>query len=270
MDLSDFKVFLMEKERSSETIESYLWTVNTYFKTYGEINKLSLLEFKNKLINENSPATAAQRCFAMNAYCEFIGKPELKLKGVRVHNTTGVENVITEEEYKHFLNCLLKDGNIKTYWLLRYLAGTGARVSEILKMKKSDLDIGMCTIWTKGKIRTIYIPKTLIDESREYFNSTEGELLFPNRYGKPMGRTGVHRQIEKYGLRYGIRKEVLHPHAFRHFFAIEFLKQNNNLTLLSSLLGHESVTTTSIYLRQSTKQQMEELNKAYEKFAQNI
>lgn len=55
--------------------------------------------------------------------------------------------------------------------------------------------------------------------------------------------------------RYGIPKEVLHPHSFRHFFAIEFLRRNQNVSLLADLLGHSTVNTTMIYLRMSQEQQ---------------
>ena len=62
--------------------------------------------------------------------------------------------------------------------------------------------------------------------------------------------------------KYGIPKEVAHPHSFRHLFAIEFLKNNNNIALLADLLGHESVDTTAIYLRLSAQEQKKQFNMA--------
>jgi site-specific recombinase XerD len=62
--------------------------------------------------------------------------------------------------------------------------------------------------------------------------------------------------------KYDIPQEVMHPHAFRHFFAIEFLKRNNNIALLADLLGHGSVNVTQIYLRQSQEQQKKEIDEA--------
>ena len=94
-------------------------------------------------------------------------------------------------------------------------------------------------------------PQNLIQESREYFKTIDSVYLFPNRYGVRMSTSGISSQIKKYGLKYGIREEVLHPHAFRHLFAILFLKQNKNIALLSDVLGHESLNTTAIYLRLS-------------------
>lgn len=52
----------------------------------------------------------------------------------------------------------------------------------------------------------------------------------------------------------------MHPHAFRHLFTIEFLKNNGNITLLKDILGHEDINTTSIYLRLSLDEQKSQFN----------
>ena len=64
------------------------------------------------------------------------------------------------------------------------------------------------------------------------------------------------------GNLYGIPLEVMHPHSFRHFFAIEFLKRNNNISLLADILGHSNVNMTQIYLRQSQTQQKDAVDEA--------
>ncbi len=53
----------------------------------------------------------------------------------------------------------------------------------------------------------------------------------------------------------------MHPHAFRHLFAVEFMKRNNNMFLLADLLGHSGVNTTMLYVRMSAEQQQQELDK---------
>lgn len=55
----------------------------------------------------------------------------------------------------------------------------------------------------------------------------------------------------------------MHPHSFRHMFAIEFLKnnKNNDIVLLSNMLGHSDINTTAIYLQKTEKEQIRELNK---------
>lgn len=102
----------------------------------------------------------------------------------------------------------------------------------------------------------------LIEESKEYFLKQDTNYLFPNRYGGQMSRRGVEQNIRNWAAKYGVRKEVAHPHSLRHLYAIEFLKRNSNIALLADLMGHSSISTTSIYLKLSKEEQMKQFNDA--------
>ncbi|MCM1561470.1 MAG: tyrosine-type recombinase/integrase [Butyrivibrio sp.] len=221
-----------------------------------------MLDFKKWLLEEKKPKTAHNRIVALNQYCLFIKHPEYCVKGIKIHQSTTVENVITLEEYENLLDCLRQDGNERGYWMIKFLTKTGARVSEFIRLTKDGLDTGYCEMWTKGKIRRIYIPNTLIEESRGYFDKQESEYLFTNRFGEQMTARGVSQNIKNWAKKYGIRDEVAHPHSFRHLYAIEFLKHNSNISLLADLMGHSSVNTTSIYLKLSREEQMRQFNEA--------
>lgn len=252
----------MDMERSKNTIDNYIRSINIFFQRYNEVNKANMLDFKKWQLEKWKPKTAHNRVVAMNQYCNFIGHSEYCVKGIKIHGSSSVENVITEEEYNVLLNGLIRDGNVKGYWMIKYLAKTGARVSEFIKITKDSLDIGYCEMWTKGKIRRIYIPQALIEESKEYFSTQDSDYLFPSRYGKQMTERGVAQNIKNWAKKYGIREEVAHPHSFRHLYAIEFLKHNSNIALLADLMGHSSVNTTSIYLKLSKEEQMRQFNEA--------
>uniref|UniRef100_UPI00402AA4A2 tyrosine-type recombinase/integrase n=1 Tax=[Ruminococcus] torques TaxID=33039 RepID=UPI00402AA4A2 len=257
-----FREWLIESERSDNTINAYMTAVNQFFSMFSEVSKKNMIEFKRQKLEEHKPKTAANRCIAMNQYCEFIGMPECKVKSIKIHKQNTVENVPTMQEYQHLLGSLKEDEKWKTYWMIQFLAKTGARVSEFVRFERSHLEKGEVTLWTKGKFRKILIPSDLIQESREYFKSIQNsKWMFPNRYGEQMTERGVAQTIKSCN-RYGIRKEVLHPHAFRHFYAIQFLKHNKNIALLADLLGHESVDTTAIYLRLSAEEQKAQFNDA--------
>ena len=258
--IKEFEVYLLDLEKSKETITSYTQSVKEFYKMFDEVNKSNTIAFKKYQLEVNKPRTAALRCKGLNAYCDFIGKSECRVKNIRVYNPASVENVITVDEYLYFLNELKNHHIDKVYWEIRFIASTGVRISELLQLKKSCLSDGKQTLFTKGKIRTIYIPNSLIAESQMYFSQVRSDYLFPNRYGDKMTTRGASQEIMKYGRRYGIRDEVLHPHSFRHFFALQFLKKNGDLSLLSSLLGHESLNTTAIYLKQSQEEQKKILN----------
>ncbi len=258
----EFREWLIDNERSENTVDNYMQSVKQFFELFPEVTKKNMIEFKQQELSRYSPKTAANRCVGMNQYCEFVGATECKVKGIKIHKQNTVENVPTLEEYKYLLECIEKDGKMKKYWMIQFLAKTGARASEFVRFERQHLEKGEVTLWTKGKVRKILIPEELIRNSAVYFSSIpDNRWMFPNRYGKQMttrGLDSIIKDCEKYGL----RKEILHAHAFRHFFAVQFLKHNKNIALLADLMGHESVDTTAIYLRLSAAEQKRQLNDA--------
>lgn len=260
--IEEFRLYLMDLERAENTIDGYIRSVQIFYKRYNEINKANMLDFKKWQLERWKPKTAHNRIVALNQYCIFLGHQEFCVKGIKIHGSTTVENVITAEEYNQMLEGLKNDGNERGYWMIKYLAKTGARVSEFIKLTKDGLENGYCEMWTKGKIRRIFIPRTLIEESRIFFENDESNLLFTNRYGKQLTARGVSQNVKNWAKKYGVREEVAHPHSFRHLYAIEFLKHNSNIALLADLMGHSSVNTTSIYLKLSKEEQMKQFNEA--------
>lgn len=260
----EFKQYLTNLERSENTIDVYTRTVNMFFKRYREVNRENMLDFKKQQLEKWKPATAFNRVVAMNQYCLFIGHSEYCVKGIKIHKKYSVENVITIGEYNMLLDGLRADNNERGYWMVKYLAKTGARVSEFIRLTKEALDMGYCEMWTKGKMRRIYIPQVLIEESRDYFSQVDGEFLFPKKSGGQITARGVSQDLQNWGKKYGIRKEVMHPHSFRHLFAIEFLKhdKHKDITLLADLMGHSSVETTAVYLKLSRDEQIVRFNEA--------
>lgn len=260
--IEEFEEWLIENEKSENTINNYLYAVKKFFSKHKEVTKRNMIDFKKNMLEEFSPKTAANRCIGMNQYCKFIGKEDCMVKAIKIHKQNSVENIPTIEEYEFLLDCLRKDKKWKKYWMIQFLAKTGARASEFIRFERKHLEDGEATFWTKGKVRKILIPKELIEDSEEYFeNEPESKFLFPNRYGEMMTTRGLDSTIKKC-QKYGIRKEILHAHAFRHLYAIQFLKNNSNIALLADLMGHESVDTTAIYLRLSAKEQKEQFNNA--------
>lgn len=262
--VDEFREYLLEEERSPSTIRSYLYAVRLYLREIGDLSKAGMVEFKRQQIEKVSPRTAANRITALNCFCSFRGDYGSRVRSIRIQQRPTLENVITLEQFERLTSGLLEDGNLKGYWTVVFLARTGARVSEFVRLDKSCLDTGVCELWTKGKIRRIRIPDFIIRESRSYFEGVPGQLLFPNRWGRQMTTRGVAQNLARWAAKYGIPREVAHPHGFRHFFALEFIKRNKDIALLKDLLGHESVDTTAIYLRLSEEQQRDEFNRTME------
>lgn len=261
-----FTIYLKEEcELSDNTVDTYIFAVREFLDMFDALTKYNLLEYKRYLQSGGKkPTTINLRITALNKYCKFQKAPELCIKQVKAPKKSFSDNVITEEEYYHLLSCLLKDGNEKWYWITRFLAQTGARVSEFIRMPKSCLKKGYYELNTKGRYRRIYIPDRLIKESREFFlkQKNESDFLFTNMYGQPLSSRGVSQQLKNFAKKYKVRPEVMYPHSFRHLYAIQFLKRNSNIALLADLMGHADVSTTSLYLRLSQQQQAELLDEA--------
>ena len=167
-------------------------------------------------------------------------------------------------DYVFLKNKLEKEENQEWYFVVRFLAATGARVSELIQLKVEHVQIGYFDIYTKGgKIRRIYIPKTLRKEATEWFGKTKrtSGYLFLNRFGERITTRGIAQQLKNYTIKYGLNEKVVYPHSFRHRFAKNFLEKFNDISLLADLMGHESIETTRIYLRRSSAEQQEIVDK---------
>ncbi len=263
MDLEEFRQWMLDRELSENTIDVYMQSVKQYFSMYPELSKKNMIAYKKVMLEKHKPKTANIRCIGMNQYCKFRNRRDCEIKTIKIHKNLTVENVITREQFEKLLEGLRADGNEKGYWMVKFLGKTGARASEFVRLDKKCLETGVCEMWTKGKIRRILIPDSLIEESREYFEKVDSELLFPSRTtGKQMTTSNINSSLKDWARKYGIPEKVAHAHSFRHLYAVEFLKVNKNIALLADLMGHESVDTTAIYLKLSAEEQRRQFNQA--------
>jgi site-specific recombinase XerD len=183
---------------------------------------------------------------------------------VKVQQKAFLDNVISEADYEYFKTSLKKDDHLFWYFVVRFLAATGARVSELIQIKAEHVKIGYLDLYSKGgKIRRIYIPKSLQGEAVDWLESKEQSsgFIFLNKYGKQITTRGISGQLKKMAARYGINTAVIYPHSFRHRFAKSFLERFNDIALLADLMGHESIETTRIYLRKTSTEQQSIVDK---------
>ena len=254
-----FKEYLEKTNFSKNTIDSYVFAVDQYFIQYEDINKKNLKQYKTWLIENYKPKTVNLRLRAINCYLEFLSKGSLKLPFIKIQQKTYLENVISEADYNYLKNCLKKD-DLDWYMVVRFLAATGARVSELIQIKVEHVQLGYIDIYSKGgKLRRIYIPVKLKKEALIWLKSREQEtgFIFLNKYGNRITTRGISGQLKKFALKYDINPNVVYPHSFRHRFAKNFLAKCNDIAFLADLMGHESIETTRIYLRKTSTEQQE-------------
>ncbi len=148
--------------------------------------------------------------------------------------------------------------------MLETLYGCGLRVSEIISLKISDLffDEGFIKITGKGnKQRFVPIAKTTKKYIESYKNNIRNYLeiakgfedtLFLNRRGKQLTRAMVFTIIKTLALKINLAKNIS-PHTLRHSFATHLLENGADLRSIQIMLGHESITTTEIYVHLDRK-----------------
>lgn len=191
------------------------------------------------------------------------GENEVKVAEIvdsKSKNLTKSEGSVKQKSIRKYLNKdemvkrleNLEGGRDKIICLFLWL--TGCRVSEVVSVKKKDIDFKHNTIkieWLKNrrqKERIIYMPKRL-KNVLEVYTSTKNkdDRLFP------ITRQRVH-QICK-------NKMGIHPHVFRHSYAVNFLRQGGRVTVLKQILGHSRLDTTMKYVKLVPRDVAEEIEK---------
>ena len=256
--IKEFERHLRGTNLSENTITSYLFAIRQFSDQYDTVTLKNLRAYKMWLIESYKPKTVNLRLRAINCYMESIGKDKWKQPFVRVQQKAFLENVISEADYEYFKTCLKQDDEFFWYFVIRFLAATGARVSELIQIKVEHIKLGHLDLYSKGgKLRRIYIPKSLQDEALSWLADKQQEsgFIFLNKYGQRITTRGISGQLKKLAIRYGIDPAVVYPHSFRHRFAKSFLERCNDIAFLADLMGHESIETTRIYLRKTSTEQ---------------
>ncbi len=141
--------------------------------------------------------------------------------------------------------------------ILELLYAAGIRLSELVSLNLSDLNLGMgqTLVWGKGgKERIVLLGEPAVHALRVYINDGRGELagkkmsnaLFLNRFGGRLSRRSIGLILDKYSKLAGLWKKVT-PHLLRHTFATHMLEGGADLRAVQELLGHALPTTTEIY-----------------------
>ena len=181
---------------------------------------------------------------------ELLETPKIGLKLPTVLSLNEIESLMS------VIDLSVKEGQ-RNRAILETLYSCGLRISELTKLKFSDLffDEGFIKVEGKGsKQRLVPISHTAINEINKYLyyrremkiKKGSEDVLFLSNRGTPISRIMVFHFIKEYADRAGIKKTIS-PHTFRHSFATHLLEGGANIRAIQLMLGHEKITTTEIY-----------------------
>lgn len=229
---------------SNETIKDFIYEAAKTINTRTQSRIISgLRSFFSYLIFED---------YRTDNPLELIESPKIGRK---------LPDTLSENEIDQLINAidLSKPEGERNRAMLETLYGCGLRVSELTNIKLSDLffDEGFIKVTGKGdKQRFVPILNTTQKyiniyrkEKRVHLNIQSGfeDTLFLNRRGKQLTRAMIFTIIKQLAVKIGLAKSIS-PHTFRHSFATHLLQNNADLRSIQLMLGHESITTTEIYV----------------------
>ncbi len=251
-DILHYLIFLEESQSSLESVvpEAYLERLRTDGKSTRSIARAvsALRSFYRFLL--------ADRQIATNPLLE-IETPRFK---------SPIPRVLSEEEMATLMKLPADQKKAaRDATILELFYATGLRVSELVSVKKSDVNLDAGFVVASGKRskeRIVPIGSYAREMIKLYLKERKppGPFLFPGRLGRPITRQAVWKLIRKYGLLLG--QGPLYPHMLRHTFATHLLEGGADLRSVQLLLGHEDISTTQIYTHVDRKR-LKEIHKKY-------
>ena len=260
-----------EKRSSANTVSSYLRDAAQFEAAIAqqgrrmeEVETEDIQEYVHSLIRRGKSAATVTRSVA-SIRCFYrclmdIGvcdrDPTKGVSPVKVERK--LPQVLTSKEVELFLDqpeCTDLKG-YRDRAMLELLYATGIRVSELIDLNVSDLNLpgGVLRCESKGKARVIPLYPAAIRALNEYLNTVRPQLiddpgeeaLFVNMSGERMSRQGFWKLIKFYQEKAGIHKDIT-PHTLRHSFAAHLLENGADLHSIQEMLGHADISSTQVY-----------------------
>ena len=251
--LNKLKRELEIRNFSKKTLKSYLFSVNKFleYAKNKELNENTVKNYIQILIKKLNPSTVSSSISAIEFFFENVLEERIKLKHPKRNKT--IPEILTTDEIKKLIEVTT---NIKHKLILKLLYGCGLRVSEVVNLKKPDLNFQEELIHIKlskgKKDRFVKIPESIKQALESYSKLNEQETLFPSSREGKLTTATIQKIVKNSAKKAGIKKNV-HPHTLRHSFATHLLEQGIDLRIIQKLLGHSDIKTTQIYLQVSNQ-----------------
>lgn len=272
--VNDFINYLaVERGLAQNTLESYgrdlrqfqTFLQNSQLDFLQNSNRDTILSYLNNLqVKGRAVSTISRNLAAIKSFYQYLVRerhlekdpavnlesPKLEKKLPKILSIAEVEELLKQPNT--FQPTGLRDKS-----MLELLYATGIRVSELINLNISDvnLDMGYIKCYGKGsKERIVPLGSIAAKCAQEYINKGRPKLvrtyeessLFVNHHGNRLTRQGFWKIIKKYALEANITKDIT-PHTLRHSFATHLLENGADLRSVQEMLGHADISTTQIY-----------------------
>ena len=260
----DFLIY--EKGLSENTIDAYISDINkvsnndVYFNIDNFITTKYLKNAENK---KYSGSTKKRIQSSVNQFLKFLIEEKfisnIEIKNISIRSEQKLPIILSPYEIEQLID--FYDHNLfissRNKTIIDFMYSTGCRVSELINVEESDIDIDDAFVRLEGKgSKQRIVPlgsKVLVNlekylELRNQFKNIKNNNLFISKSYKKLDRTAVFRIIKSTGVKVGINTSI-YPHILRHSAATHMLEGGCDLRTVQEFLGHSSVSTTQIYTK---------------------
>jgi len=289
-----------QRDLSPHTIRSYRDTWKLFLRYAAErhgrpVTKLSLddlsadqvLGFLDHVERNRKVTVGTRNCrlAALRSFFSYVASREplaiaqcTAILHIPVKRTASRAPIDLEpREIDRIVGAIRTDSSLgqRDHVLINFLYNTGARIQEALDVCPRDIRFErppcvrllgkgrkerLCPLWPE----TVALLKSLLRRQPR----AEDEPVFINRYGRPLGASGVRHKLALYVAEAGkampsLRKKRVTPHSFRHAAAVSLVSAGNDVTVIRSWLGHASLDTTNVYAQANLAAKREALERLH-------
>ena len=265
--IDSYKDFLIyEKGMSENTVSAYIGDINKvsgqeeYFDIENFLPDTYLMSSNNK---NYSGSTKKRIQSSINQFLKYLIDENyianIEINNVSIMSEKKLPHVLSPDEIDQLIDFYNHDLFIssRNKTLIDFMYSTGCRVSELINVEESDIDIEEAFVRLEGKgskQRIVPLGSKVLINIERYLplrnkdKKNKNNKLFVSKSYKNLDRTAVFRIIKSTGVKTGIRKK-LYPHILRHSAATHMLEGGCDLRTVQEFLGHSSVSTTQIYTK---------------------
>lgn len=267
-DISKYRLYLMEMEKSTATIEKYLRDIRKFSSWLGsdrEVTKERVIEYKHALTEHYKASSVNSMLVALNMYFHYLGWEQCCVRGLKRQQQMfiGSRKELRQEEYLRLVETALQKGQEQIALVMETIASTGIRISELRYITVEAVQQGCANVNCKGKSRQVFIVKELRKKLSKYLQQKKIKSgpIFLSQKGNPLDRSNVWMKMKKIAEIAGVNTEKVFPHNLRHLFARAYYHKTKDIFYLADILGHASVNTTRIYTRTAGENHLRILEK---------
>lgn len=281
-DLKDFKSYLMfERGLSENTVDGYMRDLRAFYDYIDyDIKKFDLAHldtYFSELKDDGYKVTSIRRkIVSLRQYNEFLSRTkgmkdvmsqyELPKTEKKLPQVLSLEEIV--KVINHIDDTTAVGKRNKSMMLL--LVSTGMRISELVHLEINDINHSVSNVRVIGKgnkerlipldQETFHYVYSYMQNERSFFNKKNSLWLFMMNDGRRMTRENFYNILQKLVLEAGVRDHFT-PHMLRHTFATTLLENHCDLRSIQVMLGHQDISTTTIYTHVTHRQIMDDYNK---------